>query len=82
MVYPGRSARCLASSVQAVIAVCSKRDANMLKNHMSTCKKTHVNMQHLFLMITLHPCRGAQYGLDGRPSPLKKGAAVIIDSPL
>ena len=22
----------------------------MLKNHMSTCKKTHVNMQHLFLM--------------------------------
>ena len=24
----------------------------MLKNHMSTCKKTHVNMQHLFLM---HP---------------------------
>ena len=26
----------------------------MLKNHMSTCKKTHVNMQHLFLMLT--PC--------------------------
>ena len=23
----------------------------MLKNHMSTCKKTHVNMQHLFLML-------------------------------
>ena len=23
----------------------------MLKNHMSTCKKTHVNMQHLFLMF-------------------------------
>jgi hypothetical protein len=22
----------------------------MLKNHMSTCKKTHVYMQHLFLM--------------------------------
>ena len=22
----------------------------MLKNHMSTCKKTLVNMQHLFLM--------------------------------
>ena len=26
----------------------------MLKNHMSTCKKTHVNMQHLFLMC--HRC--------------------------
>ena len=26
----------------------------MLKNHMSTCKKTHANMQHLFLMNTLH----------------------------
>jgi hypothetical protein len=25
-------------------------ECNMLKNHMSTCKKTHVNMQHLFLM--------------------------------
>ncbi len=23
----------------------------MLKNHMSTCKKAHVNMQHLFLMM-------------------------------
>ncbi len=27
----------------------------MLKNHMSTCKKTHVNMQHLFLMNQILP---------------------------
>jgi len=33
----------------------------MLKNHMSTCKKTHVNMQHLFLMGNLD-CRGFPRG--------------------
>ena len=27
----------------------------MLKNHMSTCKKTHVNMQHLFLILARFP---------------------------
>jgi hypothetical protein len=32
--------------------------SNMLKNHLSTCKKTHVNMQHLFLMARIQStCR-------------------------
>ncbi len=34
----------------------------MLKNHMSTCKKTHVNMQHLFLMQGRGQGRGAGPG--------------------
>ena len=39
----------------------------MLKNHMSTCKKTHVNMQHLFLMFRAPPAHPSAAS-DARPS--------------
>ena len=35
---------------------------SQLKNHMSTCKKTHVNMQHLFLM-TVRTCHSQSHQL-------------------
>ena len=38
----------------------------MLKNHMSTCKKTHVNMQHLFLMGA-----SGEEGVSGRRSAIE-----------
>ena len=38
----------------------------MLKNHMSTCKKTHVNMQHLFLMAREHRRVLAQLTFEAR----------------
>ena len=46
----------------------------MLKNHMSTCKKTHVNMQHLFLMRSpwLTPIRKPSTHQLGQFRPLSR----------
>ena len=48
----------------------------MLKNHMSTCKKTHVNMQHLFLMKTSSSPLAVMLADAGAPAVLALTAAV------
>jgi len=50
----------------------------MLKNHMSTCKKTHVNMQHLFLMAREHRRVLAQLTFEAR----QEDAALAQRAPI